>query len=266
MFLSEIWKGDTMGLDAFSLKGRVAVVTGGSRGIGEEIAVAMAEAGADVAPVARSEDALEETADRIEEAGGTAHPRPLDVTDVAAVEAMFDDVEATLGDVDVLVNNAGVNPFFGNARNLDLETWKKIMDVNVTGAFHCAREFGRRVDERDGTGSIVNVASVGGVVALPYQTPYTASKHAMVGMTKSLAVEWTPQIRVNALAPGYVKTEFTKGVRENEDIRDDILETIPQNRFADPDEIAASAVYLASDAAGYVTGEVHVADGGIAAQ
>ncbi|UHQ96103.1 SDR family NAD(P)-dependent oxidoreductase [Natrinema halophilum] len=255
-----------MGLSAFSLKGNVAVVTGGSRGIGEEIAVAMAKSGADVAPVARSEDALEATADRIEDAGGTAHPCTLDVTDGASVEAMFDDVEASLGCVDVLVNNAGVNPFFGDARNLDMETWNKILGVNVTGAFRCSREFGRRIDDRDGTGSIVNVASVGGVVALPYQTPYTASKHALVGMTKSLAVEWTPEIRVNALAPGYVKTEFTKGVRENENIREDILESIPQNRFADPDEVAASAVYLASDAAGYVTGEVHVADGGIAAQ
>lgn len=252
-----------MGLDAFSLDGRVAVVTGGSRGIGEEIAVAFAEAGADVAPVARSEDALEATADRIEDAGGTAHPRPLDVTNVAAVEAMFDEVEASLGSVDVLVNNAGTNPFFGNPRDLNMETWNQILNVNVTGAFHCAREFGRRVN---GTGALVNVASVGGVVALPYQAPYTTSKHAMVGLTKALAVDWAPRIRVNALAPGYVKTEFTKGVRESEGIRQDILDTIPQNRFAEPEEIATSAVYLASDAARYVTGEVHVADGGIAAR
>lgn len=188
------------------------------------------------------------------------------MTDDAAVEAMFDDVEATLGEVDVLVNNAGTNPFFGNARKLDIETWQQIIEVNVSGAFYCAREFGRRVDDRDDTGSIVNVASVGGVVALPYQMPYTASKHAMVGMTKGLAVEWAPDIRVNALAPGYVSTEFTKGVRENEDIHEDILETIPVDRFAEPEEIADIAVYLASDAAAYVTGEVHVADGGMAAQ
>ncbi|WP_136716555.1 SDR family NAD(P)-dependent oxidoreductase [Halorientalis salina] len=255
-----------MVLDEFSLSDRVAVVTGGSRGIGEEIAVAMAEAGADVAPVARSEDALEATAERIEDAGGTAHPRPLDVTDEAAVTAMFEEVEDSLGDVDVLVNNAGVNPFFGNARDLDGETWRHILEVNVTGSFYCAREFGQRVHEREGTGSLINLASVGGVVALPYQAPYTASKHAMVGLTKSLAVEWAPAIRVNALAPGYVKTDFTKGVRENEEIRADLLDTIPLDRFAEPDEVAASAVYLASDAAGYVTGEVHVADGGIAAQ
>lgn len=252
--------------DHFSLKRKVAMVTGGSRGIGEEIAVAMAEAGAAVAPVARSEDALEETIERIEASGGTAHSCPLDVTDVAAVEAAFDEIKTELGDIDILVNNAGTNPFFDNARELDMETWNKIISINLTGAFHCAREFGRRIDGREATGALINVASVGGVIALPYQTPYTASKHAMVGMTKSLAVEWAPEIRVNALAPGYVKTEFTKGVRENEPIRQQLLEDIPQDRFADPEEIALNAVYLASDAASYVTGEVHVVDGGMASQ
>jgi NAD(P)-dependent dehydrogenase (short-subunit alcohol dehydrogenase family) len=255
-----------MGQNIFSLDGDVAIVTGGSRGIGEEIAVAMAEAGADVAPVARSEDALEATAERIEATGQTATPYSLDVTDLTAVEAMLEDIEASLGEIDILVNNAGTNPYFGNTRNLDANTWQKILNVNVTGPFYCAREFGRHVDERDGTGTIVNVASVGGVIALPYQLPYTASKHAMVGMTKGLAVEWAPEIRVNALAPGYVKTGFTKGVRENKDIHTDILNSIPVDRFADPEEIASIAVYLASDAAAYVTGEVHVADGGMAAQ
>jgi NAD(P)-dependent dehydrogenase (short-subunit alcohol dehydrogenase family) len=252
--------------DAFRFDGDVAVVTGGSRGIGEEIAVALAEAGADVVPVARSEDALAETAERIEAAGGEALPIPLDVTDADGVVALFDEIESTFGGVDVLVNNAGVNPYFGDSKEIDLETWNHIFAVNVTGAFTCAREFGRHVADREATGSIVNVSSVGGVVALPYQTPYTASKHAIVGMTKCLAVEWAPAVRVNALAPGYVKTEFTEGVRQNESIREDILADIPQDRFADPEEVATSALYLASDAASYVTGEVHLADGGMAAQ
>jgi NAD(P)-dependent dehydrogenase (short-subunit alcohol dehydrogenase family) len=255
-----------MSLEAFSLDDSVAVVTGGSRGIGEEIAVSMAAAGADVAVVARSEDALAATVDRIEEAGGKATSYPLDVTDDVEVEAMFDDVEAELGPVDVLVNNAGTNPFFGDVRDLDPETWDKILSVNLTGAFYCAKAFGQRVFDRDDTGAVVNVASVGGVVALPNQAPYTASKHALVGLTKTLAVDWAPRIRVNALAPGYVKTAFTEGVRQNESIRNDILASIPQDRFAEPEEIAAGAVYLASDAAAYVTGEVHVADGGIVAQ
>lgn len=255
-----------MGLDAFSLEDRVAVVTGGSRGIGEAIAVAMAEAGADVAPVARTEKALAATADRIEATGQRAAPVTVDVTEDDAVTAMFRDVEETLGDVDILVNNAGVNPYFGNARDLDLETWTHILEVNLTGTFRCTREFGRSVDERDGEGAVVNVASVGGVIGLPYQTPYTASKHAVVGMTKSLAAEWAPAIRVNALAPGYVETAFTEGVRENESILADILSDIPLDRFARPEEIADGAVYLASDAAAYVTGEIHLADGGMSAQ
>lgn len=253
-------------LDAFSLDGKIAIVTGGSRGIGEEIGVSMAEAGADVAVVARSEEALEETVDRIEKRGGDAVSYPLDVTDAAEVEAMFDDVEANLGPVDVLVNNAGTNPFFGDARTLNLDVWEKIFSVNVTGAFYCAQEFGQRVGDRDGTGVVVNVASVGGVVGLPKQAPYSASKHALVGLTKSLAVDWAPEIRVNALAPGYVKTAFTEGVRNNEGIREKILDTIPQGRISEPEEIATAAVYLASDAASYATGEVHVIDGGLAAQ
>lgn len=253
-------------LDAFSLDGSIALVTGGSRGIGEEIAVSMAESGADVAVVARSEDALKETADRIGDSGGKAMAYPVDVTDAVEVKAMFEDIEANLGPVDVLVNNAGTNPFFGDARNLDLDTWDKILSVNLTGAFYCAQEFGQRVGERDGSGTVVNVASVGGVVGLPQQAPYTASKHGLVGLTKTLAVDWAPNIRVNALAPGYVKTAFTEGVRKNESIREKILRTIPQERFSEPEEIAAAVVYLASEAASYSTGEVHVVDGGLSAQ
>lgn len=255
-----------MGLERFSLEGSVAVVTGGSRGIGEAIAVEMAEAGATVVPVARSADDLDETVERIESAGGEAIACTMDVTDAESIAAAFDRTEAEFGSVDVLVNNAGTNPYFGNARKLDIDTWEHIFAVNATGAFRCAREFARRIDEREETGVVVNVASVGGVLGLPYQTPYSASKHAMVGMTRTLAIEWAPDIRVNALAPGYVKTEFTKGVRENESIHEDLLAEIPQNRFADPEEIAGAAVYLASDAATYATGEIHVVDGGYASK
>ena len=254
-----------MGLERFSLEDRVVLVTGASRGIGEAIAFEMAEAGANVVALARSEDDLEATVERIESSGGEAIACTVDVTDGPAVAAAFDRAEEAFGSVDVLVNNAGTNPYFGDAKDLAIETWEHIISVNATGAFRCAREFARRVDERDGEGSIVNVASVGGVVGLPSQAPYTASKHAIVGLTRTLAVEWAPDIRVNALAPGYVKTEFTKGVRENEAIHEELLDEIPQDRFADPDEIAGAAVYLASDAASYTTGEIHVVDGGYAA-
>jgi len=254
-----------MGLERFSLDSRVALVTGASRGIGEAIAVEMAAAGASVVALARSEEDLEATVERIEADGGAAITCTADVTDGPQVEAAFDRAADEFGPVDILVNNAGTNPYFGDARDLDIETWEHIMNVNATGTFRCAREFARRIDERDGEGSIVNVASVGGVVGLPHQAPYTASKHAIVGLTRTLAVEWAPDIRVNALAPGYVETEFTAGVRDNESIYEDMLAEIPQDRFADPDEIAGAAVYLASDAASYATGEIHAVDGGYTA-
>ena len=254
-----------MDSDPFSLDGSVALVTGASRGIGEAIAVAFGRAGADVVPVARSEDALAETAARVRETGAAAVPVPADVTDGDEIRAAFDTAEADLGPVDRLVNNAGINPYFGDSQDLDVDTWEQIMAVNATGTFRCTRAFGERTLDRDGTGAVVNIGSVGSLRGLPYQAPYTASKHAVAGLTRSLAVEWAPEIRVNALAPGYVKTDLTAGVRENESIRQDLLADIPQDRFADPAEVAGPALYLASDAAGYVTGEVHVADGGMCA-
>lgn len=255
-----------MGLDAFSLDGSVALVTGASRGIGEAIAVAMAEAGADVAVLARSKDDLHETADRVRDADSNTLAIPADVTDDEQVTDAFDQTVTELGPVDILVNNAGINPYFGRAEDLDIDTWENIIAVNTTGAFRCSRTFGRHVLDHDIEGAVVNIGSVGSLVGLPYQVPYTASKHALAGLTRTLALEWAPRIRVNALAPGYVKTEFTKGVRENDSIREDLLDDIPEDRFADPEEIAPAAVYLASDAASYTTGEIHVADGGMTAK
>lgn len=255
-----------MTLDAFGLDGRVALVTGASRGIGEAIAVAFGDAGADVAVLARSADDLEATADRIrEETDGNALAVTADVTDSAEVEAAFEAAADAFGPVDTLVNNAGVNPYFGRTQELDVETWEHILAVNATGTFRCTRTFGERVAQRDGSGAIVNIGSVGSVRGLPHQAPYTASKHAIAGLTRSLALEWAPAIRVNAIAPGYVKTDLTAGVRENESIRDDLLADIPQERFAEPEAVAGPAVYLASDAARYVTGAVHAVDGGMTA-
>lgn len=252
--------------DVYALTDAVALVTGASRGIGEAIAVAMADAGADVVPAARSTDDLADTAEQTREAGGNAHPVTADVTSEADVGRAFDEAAAEFGPVDVLVNNAGTNPYFGSTQKLDVETWEKIMDVNATGMFRCTKELGQRVFDRDDTAAVVNVGSSGSVVGLPYQAPYTASKHAIAGFTRAVGVEWAPQIRVNAVAPGYVKTDFTKGVRENESIRQELLEDIPIDRFAEPEDIAPVVVYLASDAARYAVGEVHVVDGGLCAQ
>jgi len=254
-----------MSLDAFSLEDTTAVVTGGSRGIGREIAVALATAGATVVPVARSEAQLLETVDAIEEVGGEGQHAVADVTEPADIVSVFDAAEQRYGSVDILVNNAGINPYFGSTESVDSDTVKRILAVNLQGSITCACEFGKRRLGADETGAIVNIASVGGVRGLPYQMPYTVSKHGIVGLTKSLAIEWAPDIRVNAVAPGYVETELTAGVRDNEEIYGDLLSEIPQERFADPAEIAGSVVYLTSDAASYVTGEVHLVDGGMTA-
>jgi NAD(P)-dependent dehydrogenase (short-subunit alcohol dehydrogenase family) len=253
-----------MNLDRFSLDDRTALVTGASRGIGEAIAVGLGEAGADVVGLARSTDDLEATADRVRDTGARALPITADVTSEEEIAAAYDHAEAELGPVDVLVNNAGTNPYFGSTQKLDVETWEKIFAVNATGMFKCTKTFATRVFDRDGDGAVVNVGSAGSVVALPYQAPYTASKHAVAGFTKAVGVEWAPTIRVNAVAPGYVKTEFTKGVRENEDIYEELLDDIPIDRFAEPEDVAPTVVYLASDAASYAVGEVHVVDGGLA--
>ncbi|MFB6254385.1 MAG: SDR family NAD(P)-dependent oxidoreductase [Halobacteriaceae archaeon] len=254
-----------MSSDMFSLTDSTAIITGGSRGIGEAIAIAFGRAGATVIPVARSKNQLEDTVSKIESIDGTGAYFQVDVTEQSAVETLFNDVQAEFGTIDILVNNAGINPYFGSSENLDIATMEDILAVNLTGAFHCSREFGQHIFNVDETGVILNVASVGGLRGMPYQTAYSASKHGLIGMTKSLAVEWAPDIRVNALAPGYVDTQLTKPIQENESIYSTIIDQIPVDRFADPDEIAPAAVYLCSDAGRYITGEVHVVDGGIAA-
>jgi NAD(P)-dependent dehydrogenase (short-subunit alcohol dehydrogenase family) len=254
--------------DLFDLSDRVAVVTGGSRGIGRAIAEGMASAGAAVVPAARSEEALEAVAEAIENDGGTAHPVTVDVADTASIEALIAETVDEFGGLDVVVNNAGMNPdaALGRPEDVDLEAGlDATLEVNLQGAFACARAATDHLRESE-SGSVVNIASVGGVVGLPRQHPYVASKHGLVGLTKSMALDWAPEIRVNAIAPGYVATEFIEGAMENEKLRQSLLDRTPLERFAEPEEIAGPAVFLASDAASYVTGSVLTADGGWTAQ
>lgn len=250
--------------DQFDLSDRVAIVTGGSRGIGRAIAEGLAAAGASVVPASRTAEDVERVVDGIREEGGTAEAATVDVTDADSVQSLVAAAEDAFGGVDVVVNNAGVNPdpALGPPEHVDVEDgFDFTVDVNLRGAFVCAQAAAEQLHESDG-GSVVNVASVGGLVGLPRQHPYVASKHGMVGITKSMALDWAPDVRVNALAPGYVATDLTEEAMENESLRQSLLDRTPLSRFADPEEIAGPAVFLASDAASYVTGSVLEVDGG----
>jgi NAD(P)-dependent dehydrogenase (short-subunit alcohol dehydrogenase family) len=248
--------------ERFDLTGRTAVVTGGGRGIGKAIALGLADAGADVVPTARTASDLEPVVAGIEERGRESALLTCDVADTDEVDALFADVEAELGPVDCLVNNAGINPAnaLGTPDRVDQEAWDLVTDVNLGGAFACARAAAPNLEETGGC--VVNVASVGGLVGLPRQHPYVASKHGLVGLTKSMAIDWAPDVRVNCVAPGYVATDLTEDLTENEELRASIEERTPLDRFAEVDEVAAPVVFLASDAAAYVTGTTLAVDGG----
>ncbi|MGA3361722.1 MAG: glucose 1-dehydrogenase [Solirubrobacteraceae bacterium] len=243
-------------LDSFRLDGRVAVVTGGNRGLGEVFARALHEAGARVAIAARDQERSERVA---RELGATAVT--TDVTDPASVAAMLAAVTGELGPVDVLVNNAGVC-FHGAALEAPEEEWRAVWDVNVDGLWHCSRAVGAQMVER-GAGVIVNIGSLSAmIVNRPQMQPaYNASKAAVHHLTRSLAAEWAPfGVRVNALAPGYVKTEMAP-VDETQ-FRRHWIEDAPMRRYALPEELGPSLVYLASDASSFMTGSVLVVDGG----
>ena len=243
-------------LDAFRLDGRVAVVTGGNRGLGYAFARALGEAGARVAIAARDAGRSAAAADEL---GALAVP--LDVTDAASVEAMVDRVTDELGPIDVLVNNAGVC-FHRPALEVPEQEWREVFDVNVDGLWRCSRAVGAQMVGR-GTGSIVNVGSMSAtIVNRPQMQPaYNASKAAVHHLTRSLAAEWAPHgVRVNALAPGYVKTEMSPV--DEPQFRCHWIEDAPMRRAAMPEELGPSLLYLASDASSFVTGSVLVVDGG----
>jgi NAD(P)-dependent dehydrogenase (short-subunit alcohol dehydrogenase family) len=243
-------------LDSFRLDGKVAVVTGGNRGLGEAYVRALGEAGARVAIAARDAALSESVAGQLGALAVTT-----DVSDAGSVEAMLATVTAELGSVDVLVNNAGAC-IHRPALEVTPEEWRSVMDVNVNGVWNCAQSFGRQMVAQ-GSGVIINIGSMSGnIVNRPqWQPAYNASKAAVHQLTKSLAAEWAPHgVRVNALAPGYVKTEMAPV--DDPRYRPRWIEDAPMQRAALPEEIAPSVVYLASEASSFMTGSVLVIDGG----
>lgn len=248
---------------SIDLSGDVAVVTGGTRGIGRAIAETLAAAGAAVVPTSRTESDVDDSVERIRELGSESLAVTTDVTDSESVSTLFERTASELGGVDVVVNNAGINPIsaMGSPEEVDPEEFQSAVDVNLQGAFTCTHEAGEYL-LNSGGGSVINTASISGLVGTKRQHAYVASKHGLVGLTKSAALDWAPEVRVNAVAPGYVSTELTETIEQNEDLHESILADIPTNRFADPQEIANATLFLASDMASYVTGECLAVDGG----
>jgi len=244
------------------LEGKVCVITGGGRGIGAVTAKRMAAEGARLAILDLDPETAEQTAAALRDEGAEARSYQVDVTAEDAVAGAADSVREDFGGVDVLINNAGICPV-GPTLSFPLETWRQTIDVMVTGVFLCSREFGKVLRDTGG-GAIVNMSSLNGLTAFPMRLVYSASKAAVISMTEVLATEWAGYgIRVNAVAPGNTNAPmFEKVVEEGVLDLDAYLQHTPLRRLAEPEEIAESILFLASDRASYVTGEVLVVDGG----
>ena len=250
-------------MPSHDLQGRVAVVTGGARGIGFETAKALSAAGAVLVLADLDEDQAKSSAAVIAEAGGVASGHGLDVTKPGAVTALADRIAEQHGRLDILVNSAGIARITPALDTPDDE-WRLIMDVNVNGVFWCSRAFGRHMVEAK-RGSIVNLGSMSGLIVNRPQSAaaYVASKAAVHMMTKALACEWaTAGVRVNALAPGYIATDMTLQMRARPELFGTWMEMTPMGRCGEPAEVASAAVFLASDAASYITGTILSVDGG----
>jgi NAD(P)-dependent dehydrogenase (short-subunit alcohol dehydrogenase family) len=241
---------------------RVVLVTGGSKGIGRAIALALADDGADVAVAARSPEPLEKTAREIEERGRRALAVPTDVTDPEQCRALIERVTGELGGLDLLVNNAGAAPFLSTFESARLEGWEKYFRITFIGAVYCTHAAAEALMARPGA-SIINVASVAAFLASPGLTYYASAKAALVSFTQTLAREWAPHgVRVNAIAPGFVETDMNVAARQDPTFHEMIRSQIPLGRWGTAEDVAGVARFLASDAAAWMTGSVVVIDGG----
>ncbi|MGG1517343.1 glucose 1-dehydrogenase [Paenibacillus oryzisoli] len=251
-----------MFLPSFELKNKVALVTGAGRGIGRALAIGLAEAGADVAIFARTAGDLAAVAEEIRALGRQAYPMTVDVTKREDIEQAVAEVIQQTGRIDILINNAGMN-IRSQALAVTDEEWDKIMQTNLKSAFLCSQIVGGHMREQS-YGRIINIASVAGHVALRTGVVYAATKAAMIQMTKVLALEWGPYgINVNGIGPWYFRTPLTEKILDQPDYLAEIIARTPLRRVGELQELVGPAVFLASDAANYVTGQTLFVDGGM---
>ena len=252
-------------LSLFDLTGRKALVTGASRGIGQEIAIALARAGADVGVTARSVEALDPCVAAIQALGRRAVAAVLDVRSVPDISACVAMVARELGGLDILVNNAGVEEVKPSLE-VGEELWDKIIDTNLKGAFFCSQAAAAVMKEIGTGGSIINLCSLTSEVGIPTAVPYGSSKTGLLGMTRALAAEWALLgIRVNAIVPGYFRTAMTEAFYEDGNWQRSMLGKIPMARFGALSDLDGIAVFLASHASAYITGQSFAVDGGFLA-
>jgi NAD(P)-dependent dehydrogenase (short-subunit alcohol dehydrogenase family) len=248
--------------ELFDLTGKIALVTGASRGIGEAIAVTLADYGAEVIVSSRKIDGCQAVADKINQAGGKAHAMACHIGEMDQITETFAKIREQFGRLDILVNNAATNPYFGHVLETDLGAFQKTVDVNIRGYFFASVEAGKMMKEQGG-GVICNTASINGVKPGLAQGIYSITKAAVINMTQTFAKECGPMgIRCNALLPGLTDTKFASALTSNEKMLEKVNSSLPLRRAAQPDEMAGAVLYLVSDAASYTTGECLVVDGG----
>ena len=249
----------------FSLKDKIALITGASRGIGEAIAMTLSEYGALCILVSRKIEALEQVREKIEHKGGQAEVLACHTGNLNQINDLFAKIDGRHGRLDILINNAATNPYFGDMVKADEKAWDKTNEVNLKGPFFMIQHAARLM-ENAGSGAIVNVASINGVRPVPLQGIYSITKAGLIAMTKAFAKELAPKnIRVNALLPGLTETHFSEALIQNEQIYNFAVQQIPMGRHAQPVEMAGAVLYLVSEAASFTTGMCLICDGGMLA-
>jgi NAD(P)-dependent dehydrogenase (short-subunit alcohol dehydrogenase family) len=243
------------------LKGKKVLVTGGSKGIGKDIALAFAKQGADVVITGRNEADLVSTTNELKRIHPNAFYLKADIQDIQSVHEMVDNAVSTLGNIDILINNAGIN-IAKPALEVTEKDWNQVIDTNLKGTFFCAQRVGKHMIEQGG-GKIINMASQMAFVGYIKRSVYCSSKGGAVQLTKALAVEWAPyNVRVNAMAPTFIETDFTKEMFEDEEFYQDVVSRIPLGKLAQPSDVTGAVLFLASDLAQFITGETIKVDGG----